>query len=68
MSKSRLNLALEATVRQNLERLQQETSADSLAATVVRAVALFDRLWTKKQEGFEILLVKGDETRVIEFY
>ena len=64
----RLNLELSEVVRKRLEELKTEIEADSLADVIRRALALYDHVWTKHKEGFEVTLKNAHETRIVEFY
>jgi hypothetical protein len=54
----RLNLEMSEESRKKLESLRKETSADSLAEVIRRALAVYDFLWREKTSGGK-LLVKG---------
>jgi hypothetical protein len=49
--KSRLTLELTEAVRQRLEDLRLRTQADSLTEVIRRALAVYDHLWTVKEQG-----------------
>ena len=56
---SRLNLEMSLVVRQRLERLRDETDADSLSEVIRKALAVYEYLWDAKSSGAS-LLVKDD--------
>lgn len=64
----RLNLELNEAVRVRLEELRDEVGADSLTEVIRRALALYDYLWIKRQQGDEIVVKGKDGERAIEFF
>lgn len=66
--KSRLTLQVVVPVREQIERLQEETGAASMKEVVTRAVELFDIVVKAKQEGKEVLVVNGDKITQIKLY
>ena len=66
---SRLNLELSQAVRDRLETLRDEVDADSITEVIRRALALYDHVWTKRREGYELALVgpKGQK-KTVEFF
>lgn len=65
--KTRLNLELAEGVRGQLESLRVRTEADSLAEVVRKALAVYDFLWTKCENGAELLVREPDgaESKVV---
>lgn len=55
----RLNLEMDARVRERLESLCVETGADSLTEVIRRSLAVYDYLWAEKSNGAK-LIVKSD--------
>jgi hypothetical protein len=64
----RLNLEMHEEVRQRLERLRDETHADTLAEVVRRALSLYDLLWKRQSEGGELIVRRGEVETQIELY
>ena len=63
--KVRLNLDLNATVRQSLEDLRIQTQADSLCEVVRRSIAVYGLLWSEQESGSTLVIRrKGSETEV----
>jgi len=60
--KTRLNLELTEEVRKRLEALRGRTEADSLAEVIRRALAVYDFLWTERENGAELLVRDPDRT------
>jgi hypothetical protein len=54
-------------VRDKLERLRDETQADTMAEVVRRSLAVYDLMWKFHREGSQIIVkdVDGNEMRVI---
>ncbi len=50
----RLNLEMSEQVRKRLERLRDETDADSLAEVFRTAIAVYDFVWDQKRQGHQI--------------
>ena len=51
--KTRLNLEVSKSVRERMERLRDETEADSLTEVIRRALAVYELLWEQRKEGGE---------------
>jgi len=49
-------------VRKRLEALRGRTEADSLAEVIRRALAVYDFLWTERENGAELLVRDPDRT------
>lgn len=56
----RLNLELSETVRKNMDKIRDDTDADSLSEVIRRALALYDFLVHRKAEGCEVVLRNKD--------
>ena len=52
----RLNLEMNEKVKKNIERLRDETQADSLAEVIRRALALYDTLWETTRDGSAVII------------
>ena len=56
----RLNLEMSNSVRKKLEKLQQQTEADSLAEVIRRSLAVYDFLWSEKRKGGKLVIKSSD--------
>lgn len=54
MSKCRLNLAINQSVKDQIESLKDEIEADSLTEVIQRAVVVFDLLIEVQKQGHRI--------------
>lgn len=61
-SKVRMNLDMPEPVKKRLEDLRNETYADSLSEVIRRALALYDLVWTEKQQGSTTIIRCKDGT------
>jgi predicted transcriptional regulator len=61
----RLNLEMTDEVKNRLDRLRDQTQADSQAETIRRALAIYEWLWQKRQSGAEVVLRKPDGSESI---
>lgn len=63
----RLNLDFPETVRDRLERLRQDSEADSLKEVVRKAIALYERAIQTSNKGGQIILREedGSETHLM---
>jgi hypothetical protein len=60
----RLNLKLTAEVSDRLENLQQATGAASLTEVIARSLAVYEALWSAKDEGSTITITpQGGDPR-----
>jgi hypothetical protein len=50
-------------VRQNLERLRDETGADSLAEVIRRSLAVYDFLLEERKRGGRLIVHEDDRER-----
>jgi hypothetical protein len=60
-AKTRLNLEMSDQVRKRLEELRDKTDADSLAEVVRKALAVYEFLWTERQNGADLFVRGADE-------
>ncbi len=63
--KARLNLEMSEQVRAKLEGLRERTDADSLAEVVRRALAIYDMLWSERENNGRFF-VKGPDGQLRE--
>ena len=63
--KKRLNLELSQSVRERLERLRDETEADSLTEVIRRALAVYDLLWEQRKKGWETVIRRDSSERTV---
>ncbi len=54
--KTRLNLEVSRSVRDRLERLKDETEADSLTEVIRRALATYELLWDQHKQGGQAIV------------
>ena len=59
--KTRLNLEVSQPIRERLERLKDETEADSLTEVIRRALAVYELLWNQHKQGAQAI-VRQDGT------
>jgi hypothetical protein len=59
----RLNLEMSQEVRQSLERLRDETGADSLAEVIRRSLAVYDFLLAERKRGSRLVVQKDNRER-----
>lgn len=65
--KIRLNLTMNTQVKLKLEELQKKTQADSMSEVIRRALALYDLIWTEKNnECATIIRCKDGKEREVE--
>jgi hypothetical protein len=66
-TKTRLNLEVSSSVRDRLERLREDTEADSLTEVIRRALAIYELLWTQNSRGSQTILrlPDGSEREVL---
>jgi len=56
---SRLNLEIQASIRERMEKLMEETEAYSLTEVIRRALAVYDVLWEEKRKGGTTIIRNG---------
>lgn len=62
----RLSLEMDPNVRQVLERLRDDTMADSLAEVIRRSLGVYRRIWSEHQGGAKIIIRRdGNETELL---
>ena len=59
----RLNLTLSPEAKERLEKLQEETDADTLAEVVRRAIKLYDYSVTCQNRGEKLMLTSENGNR-----
>ena len=59
-TKTRLNLEITLAVRDRLERLREDTEADSLTEVIRRALAVYEMLWQNNAQGSQTILRQPD--------
>ena len=62
-AKTRLNLEMTVKVKENLERLREQTDAQSFTEVIRRALALYRSLLDYKNTGAQIILRTKDGDR-----
>ncbi len=63
---TRLNLAVSEDVRDRIETLRDETDAESVTEVIRRALAVYDKLISKSQQGGEVFIRhRGVEREVL---
>ena len=55
--KRKLNLSLPESVYDSLIGLKENAGKDTLSQTVAHALAIYEFLWERRREGFEIIVV-----------
>ncbi len=66
--KSRLTIDLAVEVRENLNRMKDETHADSLVEVVRRAIVLYGVIHQAQKDGHKIIRREGDkDTELVIF-
>lgn len=63
--KTRLSLELSNTARERLNVLRELSDSDSLTEVVRRSAAVYELLLDHQREGYEIVLRKDGEERVL---
>ncbi len=63
--KTRLNLEVSKSVRERMERLKDETEADSLTEVIRRALAVYELLWEQRKDGWETLVRRDGTERSV---
>ncbi len=61
----RLNLAIAPEVKERLDALQARTHADSMAEVFRRALAVYDTLLSKHEQGWRVEVVGPDGERML---
>jgi hypothetical protein len=61
----RLSLDMPESVRDRLERLREQTGADSLAEVIRRSLAVYELLWEQKAANAEIIVEKDGKKKTI---
>lgn len=65
----RLSLAVSADVRARMERLRDDTGADSITEVIRRAVAAYDFLWHEQTKfGAEIFSRLGEKEKQLVLF
>ncbi len=59
--KKTLNLYMNETTRSRLEKLREETNADSLSDVVRRALAMYACLLRETEDGSIVIIRHGDD-------
>ena len=63
--KTRLNLEVSQAVRERLQRLKDETDADSLTEVIRRSLAVYELLWDQQQQGGETIVRRDGTERSV---
>ncbi len=63
--KTRLNLEVSKSVRERMERLKDETEADSLTEVIRRALAVYELLWDQRKDGWETVVRRNGTERSV---
>ena len=64
----RLTLAVSPDVRARMEKLRDETGADSLTEVIRRSLAVYEFLWEREQLEERLIVVdKDDEETPVHF-
>ena len=56
----RLNLEMSQRVRERLERLRDQTGADSLVEVIRRSLAVYELLWSEQEKGGKLVVRRPD--------
>lgn len=62
---TRLNLSVSEAIRDRIEELRDETHAESATEVIRRALAVYDLMITKTNEGGKVLIRIGDEEKEV---
>jgi hypothetical protein len=61
----RLSLETSDAVRQRMEKLRDETDADSITEVIRRALAVYECLWDETKRGSQIIVRSGKKEREV---
>jgi hypothetical protein len=61
----RMHLEIQLSVRERIEELMVKIEADSMTEVIKRATTLLQAMVDAREQGWEILLKRGDEERIV---
>ena len=56
----RLSLEMDKSVREALEKLRDDTKADTLAEVIRRSLAVYKMIWAEHEAGAKIIIRRED--------